>query len=276
MGRFQHYRGLVELLHAAVGDDAVLLYVAEEGDLFPDRLLHRAVGAKDDEVRGDAGALELLDGVLGGFGLNLPGAGDVEQRGHMEKDTVSGAHLGGHLADGLQKGLAFDVPHGASHLGDDHIGPGGPAHGVEEGFDLVGDVGDHLDGAAQVVPSALLVQKGPVDLAGGEIAEPVEVFVDEPFVVPQIQVGLRPVLGDKDLPVLVGTHGAGVNVQIGVQLLGGHFISPVFQQTAEAGGGNPFAQAGDHPTGDKHIFCFHLNHPLPFLRTACAQSGLFL
>ena len=32
----------------------------------------------------------------------------------------------------------------------------------------------------------------------------------------EVKVGLRAVLGDKDLAVLIGTHGAGVNVDVGV------------------------------------------------------------
>ena len=35
----------------------------------------------------------------------------------------------------------------------------------------------------------------------------------------QVQVGFRPILGDVHLPVLVGAHGAGVHVDVGVQLL---------------------------------------------------------
>ena len=50
---------------------------------------------------------------------------------------------------------------------------------------------------------------------------------------PQIQVGLSAVLGDVDLPVLVGAHGAGVHIDIGVQFLGSHLQPPGFQQAAQ-------------------------------------------
>ena len=36
-------------------------------------------------------------------------------------------------------------------------------------FDFVGDVGDDLNGLAEVVALAFLVQNVPVDLAGGEV-----------------------------------------------------------------------------------------------------------
>ena len=46
-----------------------------------------------------------------------------------------------------------------------------------------------------------------------------QIFVDEALIVAQVQVSLGAVVGDKDLSVLVGAHGAGVHVEVGVQLL---------------------------------------------------------
>ena len=91
---------------------------------------------------------------------------------------------------------------------------------VDEALDLVGDVGDDLHRLAQIFALALLVQHVPVDLAGGQVGVLVQVLVDEALVVAQIQVGLGAVVGDEDLAVLVGAHGAGVDVDIRVQLLG--------------------------------------------------------
>ena len=84
-----------------------------------------------------------------------------------------------------------------------------------------------------------------------------EVFVDEALVVAQIQVSLRSVVGDKDLAVLVGAHGARVHIEIGVQLLHLHPQAPLLEQTPQGGGGNSLAQAGHHAAGNKNIFCGH-------------------
>ena len=48
-----------------------------------------------------------------------------------------------------------------------------------------------------------------------------EVLVDEPLVVAEVEVGLAAVLGDEDLAVLAGVHGAGVDVDVGVELAHG-------------------------------------------------------
>ena len=101
-----------------------------------------------------------------------------------------------------RKGCDFDVAGGAADLGDDDVGVGLLADRVDERLDLVGDVGDDLHGLAEVFAGALLVQHVPVDLAGGEVGELVEVLVDEALVVAEVEVGLRAVLGDEDLAVL--------------------------------------------------------------------------
>ena len=38
----------------------------------------------------------------------------------------------------------------------------------------------------------------------------------------EVQIGLGPVLGDEDLAMLVGRHGARVDVDVGVELLRGN------------------------------------------------------
>ncbi len=70
--------------------------------------------------------------------------------------------------------------------------------------DLVGDVGDDLDGVAQVVAPALLGQHRAVDGAGGDAGVAVQVLVDEPLVVAQIEVGLAPVLVTNTSPCWLG------------------------------------------------------------------------
>ena len=90
-------------------------------------------------------------------------------------------------------------------------------------------VGDDLDGAPQVVPRPLPVEDVPIDLARGDGGSHGQVLVNEALVVPQVQVGLRPVVGDENLPVLVGAHGARVHVQVRVQLLDLYPQAPLLQ-----------------------------------------------
>ena len=241
-------------------DNAVGLHIAEIGDFPEDAFVGDGlVTAQDDDVRGNAHALQLLYRVLGGLGLVLAGGLEIGHQGHVDVQGVVRPHLVPHLADGLDKGLAFDVADGAADLRDDDVRPGLAAHAVDETLDLVGDVGDGLHRAAQILSPPLLGDDVGIDLSRGQVGELVQVLVDEPLIVAQVQVGLRAVLGDIDLAVLIGAHGAGVHVDIGVQLLGRHLQAPGLQQTPQGCCRDPFSQTGDHTAGHKNILCH--DHP---------------
>ena len=111
-----------------------------------------------------------------------------------------------------------------------------------------------LHGLAEVLAGAFLVQNVPVDLAGGEVGELVEVLVDEALVVAEVEVGLRAVVGDIDLAVLERAHRAWVNVDIGVELLCCDLEAAALEQSAERCCGNAFAQTGNNAAGHENIF----------------------
>ena len=254
----QHQGRLVEQIGVQIGNDILPGDAAEQGNLVPNLPGDRGVAATDNHIGLDAQRKELLGRVLGGLGLQFPGARDGDDKGDVEKHDIVPAPLRRHLADGLQKGLALDVTHRAANLHNSHIGLRS-LQGVDIAFDLVGDVGDDLHRPSQVVSSPLSVQDVPVHLPRRDRGVHRKVFVNKPLVMAQVQVGLRPVVSDKDLPVLIGGHGARVHVEIGVQLL--HFDPqpPLLQKPAQAGRGDPLAQAGHHPAGYKNILCHTLH-----------------
>ena len=217
------------------------------------------MGAPHQDVRLDAQGQQLFHGVLGGFGFQLPGAGNLDNEGHMDEHHIPQGTLRAHLADGLQEGLGLDVPHGAADLADHHVHVLA-GHGVDAFLDLACDVGNDLNRGPQVISSALPVQHGPVDLAGGDGAAAGEVLVHKPLVVAQVQIRLRAVLGDKDLPVLVRAHGAGVHIDIRIEFLVPHPEAPLLQKPSQGRRADALAQARYHAAGDKYKFCFHDIH----------------
>ena len=272
----QHQRHLVEEVRRQVGDGVVRRDIAEQGYLVQNVLGDGGVAAAHDDVRLDAQAEQLLGGVLGGLGLQLPGAGDGHDEGHVDEHHVVPPPLGGHLPDGLQEGLGFDIAHGAADLHNGRVRVR-PLQGVDVPLDLVGDVGDDLHRPPQIVPRPLPVEHVPVDLPGGHGGVEGQVLVYKPLVVAQVQVGLRPVVGDEHLPVLVGGHGARVHIQVGVQLLHPYPKTPLLQQPAQGRRRDPFAQPGHHAAGDKDEFraCCHMNSS-PGRRGPLAPGALAL
>ena len=171
----------------------------------------------------------------------------------MDVEGVLGSYIFAHLADGLEEGQALDIPDRSPDFHDDQFRACGFTHGHDAPLDLVRHVGDHLDGASQIVPSPFLGDDFVVDLSGRHIVGPRQVLVDKALVVAQVQVRLRPVLGDEDLPVLIGGHGPRVHVQVGVQFLDGNVYPSAFEHPSQRGRGHPFSQRTDHTTGDENV-----------------------
>ena len=178
----------------------------------------------------------------------------------MQKQAVAPSDLGSHLTDGLEEGLGLDITGRAADLGDDHVRAGLLTDPVDKGLDLAGDVRDDLHGLAQIFACTLLTQHIPVHLTGGQVGKLVEVFVDKAFVMSEIQVGFRAVLGDEYFTVLERAHGTRIDVDIGVELLGCDLEPAAFEQTAERSGGDALAQTGDHAAGYENIFG-HVKRP---------------
>ena len=83
----------------------------------------------------------------------------------------------------------------------------------------------------------------------------VQILVDEPLIMTEVEIGLGAVLGDIDLAVLVRTHRAGIDVDIGVELLGGDLQPARFQKSAERRGGDSLAESRYHTACHEYIFC---------------------
>ena len=102
--------------------------------------------------------------------------------------------------------------------------------------------GDDLHGTAVVAAFALALEDVEKDLPGGDGGIAGKVLIDEALVVAEVEVGLGAILGDEDFAVLIGVHGAGVDVEIGVEFLDGHRIAARLQKPAQRGGGDALPQ----------------------------------
>ena len=229
----QNQRHLVDGLDGAILNDRFLVDVAEQGDFFAHVGRDFMLGPADDDVRLDADAAQFFDAVLGRFRFQFAGGGDIGDQGDMDVKGVVLADFLAHLADGLEERQAFDVADRAADFSDDHVGVVFTADEINPFLDLVGDVGNDLDGAAQVVAAALLVDDRPVDLAGRHVGAFGQVDVNKALVVAEVEVGFAAVVGDEHFPVLVRAHGPRVEVDVGVEFLDGDFHAPAFQQAPQ-------------------------------------------
>ena len=150
---FQHQRHLIERFGVEVLDDEFGGDVAKQRELFAHFRRDGIIAAADEHAGMDAHALQFLDGVLRGLGLEFLRGLQIRDEGDVDKQRALRGHFPLELADGLDEGLTLDVADRSADLGDDDIGLFADA--VELFLDLIGDMGDDLHGAAVVAAFAL-------------------------------------------------------------------------------------------------------------------------
>ncbi len=152
-----------------------------------------------------------------------------------------------------RNGSDLDVTDGAADLDDDHVRAAVARNAADALLDLVGDVRDHLDRAAEVVAAPLLGDHRLVDAAGRDVAELGQVLVDEALVVAKIEVRLGAVIRDEDLAVLVRRHGPRIDVDVGIELENGDREASALEQATDACGGDPLTQGAGDASGHEDI-----------------------
>src|SRR5690606_24005662 len=253
----QHGRNLVDGVGVPHRDDGVQRHVGEHRDLGALVVGDGTVGPAQQQVGIDADLAQLLHRMLGGLGLEFARRCDEGHQGQVHEGGVVAAQAQAHLAGGFQEGQRFDVADGAADFDNGHIGgavPGRIGAAGDEVLDFIGDVGNDLHGLAKVVAPAFLAQHRFVDLAGGEIVHLAHLGRDETLVMAQVEVGFGAVFRDEHLAVLERAHGAGVDVDIGVELEQGDLQTARLEDRGEGRGGDPFAQGRHHTAGDKYVF----------------------
>ncbi len=169
----------------------------------------------------------------------------------MHIAAIFDADLAPHLPDGLQEGQALDIAHRAADLDDGHVSAALLAGFADAVLDGVGHMGDDLYRAPQKVAAPLLLDDPSIDLPRGDIGIAGEVHVSKAFIVAQIEIGLGAVFQHEHLAVLKGRHGAGVHIEVGVELLQGDGDAPCLEDAPNRGGGHAFAQRGNDAAGAK-------------------------
>src|SRR6266508_2804833 len=253
-GFLEHERHFVDAWHGEHGDYGSRLDVAEERYLVADVGGDGPVTAADYNVRLDANRAQLTNGVLGGLGLQLAGGRDVGQEGDVDRYGVVPALFVPHLPDCLEKRLSLDVSDGSTHLNDDYLRAGIAPDAANAFLDLVRNVGDRLNRPAQVVAAALAGDDGLVDLARGDGRCTREVLVKKSLVMAEVAVCFSAVRRDVDLPVLIRGHGAGVYVEVRIELLDDDGDVAGLQEPADGGGGNALAYGTNHAARYEDVF----------------------
>ena len=183
-------------------------------------MIERVIGAAHEHVRLDANFAELGHGLLRGLGLEFAGGLEERHERDVDKHAIRRPDLESKLPHRFEKRQALDVARRAADFGDKDVDVF--AAGVDALFDLVGHVRDHLHGFAEVIAATFFLNNGLVNLAGAKAVEAGKLSAGKTFVMAEVEVGLGAIFEDVHFAVLERTHGAGIDVQVGVELLDAH------------------------------------------------------
>ena len=242
-------RHLVDALEVERGDHALLANVALQRHLAPRVGGNHPIGPAQQQIRLNPDAAQLAHRMLGRFGLQLAGRGQIGHQGQMHVGDAIPPALEAELADRLEEGQALDVADRAADLAQHEIGVADVLE--DELLDAVGDVGHDLDRAAEVIAVTLPGQHPRIHLARGDAVAATRRDPGEAFVVAEVEIGLGAVVGDVDLAVLIGAHGPRVDVEIRVQLAQPDRVATRLQERPDRCRCQPFAQGRHHAARDE-------------------------
>ena len=185
------------------------------------------------------------------LGFQFSGAGDVRHQGKVYKDRLPARQFLPELADRLEERQPLDVADRAADLHQYEIDA--LVAFQHEVFDRIGHMRDHLHGAAEVIPAPLLGDDVLINPPGGDVILLARRDARETLVVAKIEVGLRPVVGDKHLAVLSGAHGPGIDIEIGIEFAQPHTKAAGLEERPQSCRCQTFAKRGDHAASDENI-----------------------
>jgi len=260
---FENQRDFIKQIRRHQGNHRFLADIAKLGNFAGEFPFHRIVAAGKDHIRHDTHRAQFTDGMLGGFGFRLVCGAQVREPGDVHKSGIFAPKVIAQFPNGFEERLTFDIPDRSADFDQGDIRFSGAGQHVYPPLDLVGNMRNDLDCAAEVIPAAFAVDHFLVDLPGRDGAGLFEVEIAEAFIVPQVQVGLRAIIQHKNFTVLVGAQCAGIHIEVRVQLLDSDLKAPGFEQPANRSGSDSLAHRGNHTPSKENDLCRHQTSKKP-------------
>ena len=134
----------------------------------------------------------------------------------MDIHAAAAAQLRTQLADGFEERQRFNIANRATDFHQRNIRSFSGTQHV--GLDGIGNMRDDLHRRAQIIAVTFLADHLGVNAAGGAVIELGGAHPHEAFIVAEVEVGFRAVMGDKHLAVLKGAHRPRIDIDIRIEL----------------------------------------------------------
>ena len=130
----------------------------------------------------------------------------------MYETDIVGRSFAHELTCGFDEGKRFDIADRAADLRDDDISIRLIGNAVEAFLDRFSHVRNDLHGTTEKIAAALSRDERLIDRSLSEVGFLSEAFIDEAFIMSQIEIGFLTVVGNEDFAVLERRHGARIDV----------------------------------------------------------------
>ena len=178
----QHFWHFIDAVGIVASHHRAFFHIAKQRDFAAFFIGQDSVHTADKDVGLQADAEHFFHGVLRGLGFDFARRRDIRHIRQMHKQGVGAPKLAAHLADGFQKRQRFNIAHRAANFHNRHVFACRAF--VDAAFDFVGDMGDDLHRAAQIVAAALFGDNVFIHLPRAKTVGAGERGVDEAFVMP--------------------------------------------------------------------------------------------
>ena len=185
-------RRLVDRVQVIGGDHGIGAHIAKQADLGAFLVGNRMFRTTNQHVGRDPDTAQFLDAVLGGFCFQFTRGGQIGQQRQMHENALATRFVLGKLADRLEKGQGLDIADGAADFTEHEINL--VLADADEFLDLVGDMRDHLNGLAQIVPTPFFFQHGGIDAPRRNGIRVARSNAGKTLVVTKVQIGFRTIV----------------------------------------------------------------------------------
>ena len=249
-------RHLIHRGHVFRRDHSLFAHIAEERNLRLNVLYQEPIRPAQKNVRLNSHTQKFLHRVLRRLGLQLARRGNKRHQRHMHKQSPLAPEFLPHLADGLNKRQRLNIADGAANFHQHHI------HILRDllhrRLNLIGDVRNHLHRLPQIVAAPLLGNDLLVNAPGGPVVIAAQPRMRKPLVVPQIEIRLRPVVGNKHFAMLKRRHRPRIHIQIRIKLHQVHTQPAALQQAPNRCRRQTLPERRHNSARYKDVLCRHL------------------
>ncbi len=210
-------------------DYTLTVNIAEIGHLAQNTVVKMFLGAQDEHIGLYSHALQFLHRMLGGLCLQLSGSLKIR---HISKVYVYRilSKFPFQLPYCLHEGCTFNIANRAAYLGNHIVIMIFLPEQFHVALYLVGNVGHHLYGFAEIVATAFLVDYRLVYAASRERICLSGLNAGKPLVMSKVEVGFHTVHRNIAFSMLIGVKRTRVDVYVRIEFLNSDVVASCLQE----------------------------------------------